>query len=37
MAYCDALGEGRFGTGLEFMGPDEKVLEVGALAAASPS
>jgi len=33
VAYCDALGNGRFGTGLEFAGPSEN-LEITALATA---
>jgi hypothetical protein len=31
VAYCDALGQGRFGTGLEFIGSGEP-LEMSALA-----
>lgn len=31
VAYCDALGQGRFGTGLEFVGSSEP-LEMSALA-----
>lgn len=34
VAYCDPLGDGRFGTGLEFIGSSAH-LEVGALAAAA--
>ena len=33
VAYCDPLGDGRFGTGLEFAGPSEH-LEITALATA---
>lgn len=33
VAYCDALGQGRFGVGLEFVGSTE-ALEINALAAA---
>ncbi len=33
VAYCDPLGDGRFGTGLEFVGASEH-LEMTALAAA---
>ncbi|MFZ0582937.1 MAG: PilZ domain-containing protein [Candidatus Acidiferrales bacterium] len=33
VAYCDALGQGKFGVGLEFVGSSE-ALEINALAAA---
>ena len=33
VAYCDALGDGQFGTGLEFTGPTDD-LEMTALATA---
>ena len=33
VAYCDSLGDGQFGTGLEFTGPSED-LEMTALAIA---
>jgi hypothetical protein len=36
VAYCDALGQGRFGTGLEFIGSSEP-LEMSVLAAALKS
>ena len=36
VAYCDALGQGRFGTGLEFVGSSEP-LEVSVLAPAPGS
>ena len=36
VAYCDALGQGRFRTGLEFVGTSEP-LEVSVLAPASGS
>ncbi|MFY9805040.1 MAG: PilZ domain-containing protein [Candidatus Acidiferrales bacterium] len=36
VAYCDALGQGRFGTGLEFVGSSE-ALEMNALATAAES
>ena len=34
VTYCDPIGNGLFGTGLEFVGKDEQ-LEINALAAAS--
>lgn len=34
VAYCDALGQGRFGTGLEFVGSSEQ-LEMSSLIVAS--
>ena len=36
VAYCDALGQGRFGTGLEFIGSGES-LEMSAFATAPES
>jgi hypothetical protein len=36
VAYCDALGPGKFGTGLEFVGSSE-TLEINALGAALES
>jgi hypothetical protein len=36
VAYCDALGQGRFGTGLEFVGSNEQ-LEMSSLIPASGS
>jgi hypothetical protein len=36
VAYCDALGQGQFGTGLEFVGSSE-TLEINALGAALES
>jgi hypothetical protein len=36
VAYCDALGQGRFGTGLEFIGSSEP-LEMSVLATAQES
>jgi hypothetical protein len=36
VAYCDALGQGKFGTGLEFVGSSE-TLEINALGAALES
>jgi PilZ domain-containing protein len=33
IAYCDALGQGKFGVGLEFVGSSE-ALEINALASA---
>lgn len=36
VAYCDALGEGRFGTGLEFVGSSDQ-LEMSSLVVAAGS